>query len=143
MPHACTLQKLRALGLRPDTAFGCVVNFLLDLQPSIKAKYADVYQKLNNPRKLKIGIQIRQGDGVLSSQPSFTVDAGKSFWSCAEEVERTRGPAYPEGVLWFIVTDARGLKEAAVQKWGDKIVQARHTINIGHSAEVCGECCRG
>ena len=65
---SCALQALHALGLRPETAFGCILNFLLDLQPSVKQHFSDILEVLTNPRVLKIGLQMRFGDATFHKQ---------------------------------------------------------------------------
>ena len=47
------------MGLRPDTAFGCVTDFLLAPSPAVRTKFAAEFQALSDAAALKIGIQAR------------------------------------------------------------------------------------
>lgn len=51
--------RLLEMGLRPETAFGCALNFLLQPHPIVREQFAHEFEVLSNPSLLKIGIQVR------------------------------------------------------------------------------------
>jgi len=128
-------EMLRAWGMRPETAFGCALNYLLDLPDEVKEHYSDALQALQDREVLKIGVQIRTGDATLDKQKELNLTDFDSFFQCAQEVEDTRAMAYPGGVLWYLVTDSLSLRHQAEQVYGDKLLVPRAGVVVGHVAK--------
>jgi hypothetical protein len=124
-------EQLHNWGLRPETAFGCVLNYIVKLQPDIMQHYSAAFRQLSDPSVLKIGMQIRTGDDTLATQGIQHIGQYHAFFSCAEEVEASRIAAYPGGVLWFLITDSQTLREHAQELYGAKLLFLNDS-KLGH-----------
>jgi hypothetical protein len=79
--------QLYAMGLRPETIFGCAMDFLLRPNEALFDMFNDELQVLSNKKALKIGIQIRiPFDTILDGRgpDNFTLEEYSSFYDCAE-----------------------------------------------------------
>jgi hypothetical protein len=126
-PHLA--PKLAALGLRRETAFACVMDYLVTLKPSVQQRFAHhVHQALQpsgtdaSSRILRVGIQIRTGDGSMrGGEEQVTgeqlLKQYEAFFECAQQITDTRGAGYSR-VVWYLVTDSAPLRRAAVKKLG-------------------------
>ena len=122
-------QQLNDMGLRPDTAFGCLLNFVLRPVPAVFAENAALHARLTDPAPLKIGIQIRAGDRVWRAGGSGSggprIADYHAFFKCAADLEAAF--ALPgQQVVWYLVSDSVELRQAAVAEYGSKLVT---TIN--------------
>eukprot|EP01035_Chromulina_nebulosa_P025064 gene25064-32683_t len=140
-PHH--VARLTSMGLTSYTAFGCLLNYLVQPKPEVFLPVQDLYEKMtnSNPRVLKITIQIRVGDSSLSSPDSkANVDHYSAFFSCAEQIEafateeaNRKNQPY-EKVLWFLASDSKALRSAAVERYGAKILTALNST-LEHTAK--------
>jgi hypothetical protein len=134
--HPSYAKRLKQMELTPYTAFGCLVNYLIQPRPDIFLPVYDQFRVMSdpNPAVLKISIQIRAGDHVFlpESQGALpVVDAQavlhhyKGFFSCAAEIEQfaqeDSGDRY-ERIIWYLATDSHSIRRAAVALYGDKVV---------------------
>jgi hypothetical protein len=80
-------QELLDLGLRPETAFGCISKFLF--RPSrtsvdlVRSTDLQLLQLMTNKREIKIGIQIRCGDREIRNQETSVMARAVAFDSVA------------------------------------------------------------
>jgi len=107
-----------------------------------------------DPKVLKISIQIRAGDHVWANNHHTTAQADKDrevlqsfqrFFSCAEQIETFVTAAEPgkySTVLWYLATDHKALRHAAVAHYGDKVVTSLHST-LEHSAKESSVCAPG
>jgi hypothetical protein len=65
-PHLAPMFE--ALGIKREAAFGCALDFLVNLQPSVRSRFTHVHRALRpwaaptaGARMLRVGIQIRTG----------------------------------------------------------------------------------
>lgn len=83
------MAELHSFGLRPDTAFGCAVNFLFEPWPALMKPYSNIIEQVSSTTVLTIGIQIRIGDHVLADQlRELNLSTYKPFFECATAIER-------------------------------------------------------
>jgi hypothetical protein len=52
------IVQLLEMGLRPATAFGCIINFLVEPLPLVLDAFASEFKALSDKETLKIGIQV-------------------------------------------------------------------------------------
>jgi hypothetical protein len=124
--------------LTPDTAFGCICNFIIQPRPEIfsSSTMAPILQKLTtpDPLELKIAIQIRAGDAVLISDTAEAAHYA-SYFKCAEEIEQWALALHgAKRAKWFLATDSRRIREFAAAKYGDKVLTSL-TAKIEHSSK--------
>ena len=92
-------KQLYDMGLRPDTIFACGFRYLFEPNKAVKSLFQHQMDDLEaSPNALRIGINIRAGDGVFSGH-KVGVEFAKEYISCANEVENTRKGAN-QSVLW-------------------------------------------
>ena len=81
--------RLQELGLKPQTTFGCILNYLFRPKPpalDFISKYTSV---LTLPSVFSVGIQIRTGDASMKSaeyDATNTVGLHKDFFRCADQL---------------------------------------------------------
>ncbi len=87
-------KRLLAMGLRPDTAVGCALNFLFEPNAAVKAVFEREFASLSQPQVLRIGIQIRTSsysDAAFFDKEKAAEELHLSFWDawfdCAQQIE--------------------------------------------------------
>jgi hypothetical protein len=119
-------QKFWEFGLVPEDAFMCGFFFLCSPAAAIQRYYKQYWDVLQEPGVLKIGIQIRLGDGVFrgaeKEQPAReTLKVGAEWFECARRLEKAYA-APGQKVLWYLNSDSQQLRKAAKAVYGDKLV---------------------
>eukprot|EP01116_Phalansterium_solitarium_P013615 TRINITY_DN3100_c0_g1_i2.p2 TRINITY_DN3100_c0_g1~~TRINITY_DN3100_c0_g1_i2.p2 ORF type:complete len:351 (+),score=112.90 TRINITY_DN3100_c0_g1_i2:1434-2486(+) len=118
-------DALRALGLQPAYAFGCVLNRLLRPADATLADFYEELAVLNDPAFFTVAIHIRAGDYLMSQQRrTRTTAEGTNLTSwhktfeCAQELE----DAFADGrrVRWFFVSDSRRLRRDFQERFANK-----------------------
>ena len=131
--------------LTPDTAFGCICNFMLRPKPEIFSSdpvLVPMLHKLSSPeasKVLKIAIQIRAGDAVLIKDTAEVAHFA-SYFKCAEEIEQWAKTDPAQEVLWYLATDSKRLREFAAAKYESKLVTSL-TAKIEHSSKESNTGC--
>jgi len=125
-------SQLLAMGLRPDTLFGCVLHFLFAPSPTLLNGFETQVAALAQPKVLKIGIQIRMGDNHIFDNPDNTqLMADRRAWfDCAQRIEddfRADG----QEVIWYLITDSSNLRTLALAEYGNKLV-SRTDLRVTH-----------
>lgn len=121
---------LHSLGLRPETAFGCALNYLVDINPSRLARYQTILTKLASPQIFTVGIQVRVGDHIFTQQErGINFTAFSSYFTCASKLSSLA----PHGkeVVWFLVSDSYEVRKAAALQYGERLV-ADVSAQLGH-----------
>lgn len=149
------VEQLKAMGLTPETAFGCMVNFLLKPKPDVFLPVIAQLETLGaasavDSKVLKIGIQIRTGDHSMA-QPDRKVDVSEysAYFDCAAQIEAlmmqpkegsTTAPY--TSAIWFLVSDIKSLRESAVGKYGANKVLTSTDVHIEHSSKEASVCAK-
>ena len=141
------IQKLEYMKLNPYTAFGCLVNYIIQPKKEIFLPIYEQFEKITipDPKILKISIQIRTGDQIWTGNTMSNEAALKhseSFFQCAEQIESyvmNENPGKYNSVLWYLASDSKILREAAVEKYGEKVITGLHS-HIEHSAKEQSVC---
>lgn len=122
-------QQLRNMGLTPETAFGCAMEFLFKPIPEVMSLILPTMHLL--AKKPSIGIQIRVGDHALHGSDVARVDEFANFFDCAKEIDLAFFPT-AQDVIWLVLSDSKNLRRHASEVYGDKVhlVLANH---IEHS----------
>lgn len=134
-------QRVSLMGLRPDYAYGCAIDFLFAPGPAVLEAFEKEFEVLQSPA-LKIGIQIRLGDSFLqgNNEPmehgEATFDFVKQFFECAEGLQGTFGQPGQQ-VVWFLISDSIQVRQAAVDMYGSDRVMTR-LESPGHVANTAG-----
>ena len=137
--------------LTPETAFGCMVSFLLQPRPEVFASgggLAQILEKLTVPSPeqdqdvLKIAIQIRAGDANLLANKD-TADGAhfQAYFKCAQEIEEWAKKSPSQRVLWYLTTDSRRIREYAVARFGAEKVLTSLSTTIEHSSKEASTGC--
>lgn len=144
-------KRLVDTGLTPHSAFGCLVNFMMQPKKEIFLPIYDQFQVMSNPDPsiLKISLQIRTGDHVWGSNAGSGEAEGKAllqsldrFFSCAQQIEDfvlQDNPGKYKSVLWYLATDSKLLRHAAVAHYGAKLVTSVYST-LEHSAKESSVC---
>eukprot|EP00195_Chlamydomonas_chlamydogama_P011934 CAMPEP_0202891552 /NCGR_PEP_ID=MMETSP1392-20130828/1587_1 /ASSEMBLY_ACC=CAM_ASM_000868 /TAXON_ID=225041 /ORGANISM="Chlamydomonas chlamydogama, Strain SAG 11-48b" /LENGTH=422 /DNA_ID=CAMNT_0049575341 /DNA_START=251 /DNA_END=1520 /DNA_ORIENTATION=+ len=125
--------ELRQLGLRPDTAFGCALAYLM--RPNRKTLWLvprPLLAVMTDESFMKIGLQLRTGDKVIRSGHNANASSGsisdatftriaEPFFRCAQALEddlvRLTGVSR-ERVLWYLMTDSVAVRLRALERYG-------------------------
>ena len=126
-------QQLVNMGLRPETAYGCMYAFLFQVLPATKELLVRELAAMEDPESIKIGIQIRTGDDTMTNQTleDPTLEEAEEALSphdvtfqCAKEIESriTMASSEPKKVVWYLLTDSVRLRKSALAIYGTKIL---------------------
>ena len=118
---------LQLMGLRPETAVGCALDFLFEPNAAVKTLFHREFQLLSQPSLLKIGVQIRTSsysDAAFFDKDTALQDLNMSFWDpwfdCAHQIQDNNLMS-GRAVVWYLVSDSQPLREYAKAKYGDKL----------------------
>jgi hypothetical protein len=125
-------RRLHDMGLRPETAFGCAMDFLFSPGPAILDTFSEEVAVMSDPAVLKIGIQIRTNDTVLMDQVEIKdLSPWHEYFKCAQEIEDYyRLPG--QRVAWLLVSDSVHIRQLAREKFGDKLVTNVGKAKVQH-----------
>ncbi|KAG2484617.1 hypothetical protein HYH03_016571 [Edaphochlamys debaryana] len=140
-------RQLEAMGLRPDTAFGCAAAYLFGVGAATRAlagRDPAMHAAMVDESVIKIGIQIRLGDDSILQQLEGGEPVGLSpeqqkvvsgYFDCAAalaaSVKLHSGPDPPEGgpavgpplrIMYYIMTDTLAVRAAARKRFGDQVL---------------------
>jgi hypothetical protein len=114
------------MGLRPKTAFGCAMDFLMAPKDHILAAAAPLWKHLLDSTILVIGIQIRTGDLAMKGHHR-NLSNYVAFFDCSDEIEASR--SYPgQRVMWLLLSDSSTIRQSVKASYGD-IVMVPHFNN--------------
>ena len=126
-------EQLHRMGLTPETAFGCAIDFLFQPVPAIIDTIKPLLQTLRHATT--IGIHIRVGDHVFQGTDETDIGKYNSFFECAQQIESRMLTAnnVQEGhlnandqqpakrVKWLLFSDSIKLRQRACEIYGDKV----------------------
>ena len=130
-------KVLYTMGLRPETAFGCAVDFLFAPSTAVRKYFAHEFQVMSSS-KLKIGIQIRLGDGHLNGGTDVkyaeaSLKGVDHFFDCAQHLASEYGDL---DAIWLLVSDSVEVRKQAKAKYGDLLMTKLDSP--GHSKHTTG-----
>ena len=124
-------NQLKSMGLTPETAFQCAIDFLFYPRPEVMGLMEHEMQILQEPPVFSIGMHIRIGDHVLHGNDDTNVQAPTiaNFFDCAQQVEDTFKPHLELNnlsVVWFLLSDSEKLRKHAKKIYGKKLITRLH-----------------
>mmetsp|Transcript_20532 Transcript_20532/g.28296 ORF Transcript_20532/g.28296 Transcript_20532/m.28296 type:complete len:339 (+) Transcript_20532:501-1517(+) len=149
--------ELESQGFKPFTAFGCIINYLLQPKPEIFLPVVDTFMQMTDFSQtgnfLKIAIQIRVGDVVWSEDMNHSIDIYNyaPYFSCAKQIEYfvqkerlSQGNVFPFQSLWYVVTDSLPLRRSIRQAFSplskSRVVLVDEALVVEHSAKETSVC---
>ena len=118
-------EFLYSLGLKPETALGCVAKYLFRLNAATCTDRVQQMEKMliedGKNNFLRIGIQVRVGDAVFEKGLTVPLEYAQAHFECAEEIARTR--ATPgQSIRYFFISDSLELRKAAKEFYKEKLI---------------------
>eukprot|EP00878_Enallax_costatus_P034099 GHUV01037724.1.p1 GENE.GHUV01037724.1~~GHUV01037724.1.p1 ORF type:complete len:222 (-),score=30.36 GHUV01037724.1:334-999(-) len=112
-------------GLTAENAFMCGFFYLCKPNSAVTTLYERYWEGMSDPDVLKIGIQVRLGDWVFSSDQAPDVSkllaSAANHLDCAQKIEKVY--ALPgQRVIWYFMSDSLDLSKAVQQKYGSKVL---------------------
>nr|CAG8487929.1 1558_t:CDS:2 [Entrophospora candida] len=120
-------SKLKEIGLRPHTAFGCFLDYLFRPVPTALSFITQYTALFALPSIFSVGIHIRTGD---TYEQSHSLQDYSHFFSCADQLTQTYA-APDQKVIYYLVTDSIKLREEAYTKLEHVIISGL-PIDSGH-----------
>lgn len=124
-------RKAHKLGIvRPLISYslvGCAFDFLFKTTEELQGKISQARKVVfTSPSLPVIGLHIRMGDAVFGRQRPLNVQNFKTFFSCAQLVEKSiaesSGKGDAESIKWFLASDDVFIKQYAIQQFPSKIL---------------------
>ncbi|GAA5988297.1 hypothetical protein JCM11641_006654 [Rhodosporidiobolus odoratus] len=131
---------LDRLGLKLESAYSCLLNYLLRPKPAVLAFIAQYTSMFALPEYFVVGLQVRTGDNAMwaSRKDAInTVSYHSQYFRCAAQVAATYA-APSQKVLYYLITDSHALEQDALAMYPDQVVvtglkQAHIEIKTDHS----------
>jgi hypothetical protein len=101
--------RLDELGLKPFSAFSCILNYLFRPKPAALDFITQYTSVLSLPTVFSVGIQIRTGDASMKDAEYDRMNSVKvfqSYFKCAAELAETYSMP-DQKVVYFLVSRAR------------------------------------
>lgn len=119
-------SELKQMGLRRETTFRCVIDFLLQLKPSACGTTCQqIKTQITTARDqgvIIIGIQVRVGDNVF--EPGFNLsaipDPSRHHLACANKLSN-RFRMIGKTVKYFFISDSQALRTQIKLKLGNQV----------------------
>lgn len=128
---------LDKLGLKPFSAFGCILNYLFRPKPPVLDFITEYTSLFSLPTVFAVGIQIRTGDAEMmggSVKQIHSVKNYNHYFKCASDLVKTH--AQPDQrAIYFLITDSNELREDAKRIYGDSMVVSGlgiEPVNVHH-----------
>ncbi|GAA6005241.1 hypothetical protein JCM10207_002909 [Rhodosporidiobolus poonsookiae] len=115
---------LDRLGLKLETAYSCLINYLLRPKAAVLAYIAQYSSVFSLPEYFVIGLQIRTGDTSMYATRKDTVNTVKhhsTYFKCAAAVAATYADP-SQKVIYYLISDSRVLEEDALRTFPDRVV---------------------
>jgi hypothetical protein len=130
--------QLYKMGLRPETAYGCALEYLFTPSLSVKEHFRDEIITMTGD-SMKIGIQVRLGDGYLrggvfeeQKHAEASLLAVQHFFECAEQLQSAfRQPG--QDVVWLLISDSLDIRSLSKTAYGDKLL-----VKLDEPSHVAG-----
>ena len=127
-PHLA--RRAKEIGLiKPShkySAIECIFDVLFQMSPELQSKLIQARKELfSNGTGPVIGLHIRMGDGAFGRKRPLNVHDHKSFFSCAQSVEKSllksNSSIKGSSIKWFLATDDILIKRHAIKNFPGKI----------------------
>ena len=140
-------QQLQEMGLRPETAFHCAMNFLFQPTMAVQMHFQREFEIMSSDI-FKVAIQLRLGNYFTAGNSSLharfagekhaepELKSVQHFFSCAEELAQTfniRG----EQVAWLVVSDSLDIPRLASEAYPERVLT--QAVQPGHVAATEGQ----
>jgi hypothetical protein len=141
-------QFWREYAMRPDTAFMCGFWSLCSPNAAVQDKYMErFWRPLQEPKALKIGIQVRFGDQLAflhkaDMSPAALMAMASPYFECATAIEEAFA-AEGQPVIWYVISDSGTFRRAARDIYGEKVLtddalQLMHVAcHLNDDASLC------
>ncbi|KAK9840560.1 hypothetical protein WJX81_001282 [Elliptochloris bilobata] len=124
--HKSTLARM---GLRPDTIFGCLFDYLFSPLPEVLRIFERELAVMRDTSTLKIAIQIRTGDEAMLARDMDDSEGAlskllwqhRAYFMCAHQIQMERA-VNGQKVVWLLVTDNEQLRHAAALRFPDLVL---------------------
>ncbi|CAI5474974.1 unnamed protein product [Closterium sp. Yama58-4] len=138
-------DALRATGLRPPYAFGCILRFLVRPRKEVWPLVARLMQEMREVRTVVVGVHVRLSDSVVRDPHATTSSVTPAsmaaamaqaapILACAKAVEDMWYPP-PLTVRWMLITNSIDFKMAIRSHFPGKILETdfvpRHSQAFG------------
>lgn len=130
--------QLYKMGLRPEIAYGCAMEYLFTPSLAVKEHFHDEILTMTGD-SMKIGIQVRLGDGYLKGgvfeeqrHANATLDAVQHFFECAEQLQATFGQPWQK-VVWLLLSDSLDIRSLTKTSYGAKVL-----VKLDEPSHVAG-----
>ena len=131
-------MQLYKMGLRPEIAYGCALEYLFTPSLAVKEHFHSEIMTMTGD-SMKIGIQVRLGDGYLKGgvfeeqrHAEATLEAVQHFFECAQQLQATfRQPGQP--VVWLLLSDSLDIRSLTKMTYGDKVL-----VKLDEPSHVAG-----
>lgn len=132
-------QQLYRMGLRPETAFGCAVDFLFAPAVAVRKYFVKEFELMSSSF-FKIGIQIRLGDGYLAGgadtkYAEASLSDVRHFFDCAQFLEDSF-KQQDQGTIWLLMSDSLKVRTQAKAIFGKQL--STKLDPPGHSKHTSG-----
>ncbi|GJP37204.1 hypothetical protein CLOM_g21638 [Closterium sp. NIES-68] len=142
--------RLRATGLRPPYALGCILRFLLKPNAEVRQLLSGLERELHAPGSVAIGVHIRFTDGTVwegegedgpkqlsEGEVERLKQVARPLLQCAQSLEDWWF-APPLEVRWLIITNSLHFKLAMHHEYQNKVVSTpftpRHSNKLSDNA---------
>ena len=130
-------SQLFQMGLRPETAARCALDFLFSPSGSLRRAMSREFKVLESSTALKISINIRVGDSTFDPKVDSTVtlEPYTPYFVCAGDIEAfARVPN--QQVIWYVTSDSLRLRQLVKQRYGEKVLTEE---NLRYIHGDCGD----
>lgn len=127
-------------GLRPERMAACAFDFLFQPNTQTLLLMQPYLEALNQPKLLKIGINIRVGDSAFIND-TVLFRRYQPYFDCAQQIEDSRRLSGQQ-VVWLVISESLYLRQAARDFFGEKVLTdlrtpATHPDCRSHNAVQC------
>jgi len=148
-------RTLLSMGLRRESALGCVMHYLFTPKPEACGESCRVIHsaliEAGKQGVLRVGIHVRVGDHIWNPLALASVRLADPFISCADEIVATRTPPAIEGQpkrLYYLISDSMLVRSKAKDTYGDHVITdldgpVMHTDCAPHNPDKCHQVSKG
>lgn len=128
--------QLYKMGLRPETAYGCALEYLFTPSLAVKEHFHDEIITMTGD-SMKIGIQVRLGDSYLKGgqkqkHAEASMEAVQHFFECAEQLQAAFRQPWQQ-VVWLLISDSLDIRALSKTTYGDKVL-----VKLDEPSHVAG-----
>ncbi|CAJ0875622.1 11073_t:CDS:2 [Entrophospora sp. SA101] len=110
-------SKLKEIGLKPHTAFGCLMDYLFRPVPPALSFIVQYTALFALPSIFSVGIHIRTGN---TYEQTHSLQDYSHFFRCADQLAQTYAP--DKKAIYYLVTDSVKIRDEAYSKLDQVII---------------------